>query len=90
MEVILIEKKTFETLMQSISVLNEKIHSLKMRENRKRQENWLTNEEVCRLLRISPRTLQDLRNNGKIGYSKINKRCYYKLHEVRNLIENAR
>lgn len=33
-------------------------------------EVYLTGEEVCKLLRLSPRTLQDYRDNGTIAYFK--------------------
>ena len=34
-------------------------------------EVYLTGEEVCKLLRLSTRTLQDYRDNGTIAYCKI-------------------
>ena len=37
-------------------------------------------------MRISPRTLQSLRDRRLIGYSQINRRFYYKPEEVRRLI----
>ena len=43
-------------------------------------------EEVCGQLRISPRTLQTLRDRRLIGYSQINRRFYYKPEEVKRLI----
>ena len=49
-------------------------------------ERWLTGEEVCGQLRISPRTLQALRDRRLIGYSQINRRFYYKPEEVKRLI----
>ena len=48
-------------------------------------ERWLTGEEVCGQLRISPRTLQTLRDRRLIGYSQINRRFYYKPEEVKRL-----
>ena len=33
---------------------------------------WMDNQEVCRQLNISPRTLQTLRDNGTLAYSQIN------------------
>ena len=38
------------------------------------------------MLRISPRTLQTLRDKRLIGYSQINRRFYYKQEEVKRLI----
>jgi len=52
----------------------------------RRTLGWLTGEEVCGQLRISPRTLQTLRDRRLIGYSQINRRFYYKPEEVKRLI----
>ena len=74
MEIVSIEKKTFEMMVAAFGALSE------------RMERWLTGEEVCGQLRISPRTLQTLRDKRLIGYSQINRRFYYKPEEVRRLI----
>ena len=38
--------------------------------------------EVYRRLRISPRNLQTLRDNGTLAFTKIRNRAYYKLDDV--------
>ena len=80
MEIVSIEKKTFEMMVASFNALAEKVAALR------RMERWLTGEEVCGQLRISPRTLQTLRDRRLIGYSQINRRFYYKPEEVKRLI----
>ena len=82
MEIVSIEKKTFEMMVAAFGALSEKVAALR----RKRMERWLTGEEVCGQLRISPRTLQTLRDRRLIGYSQINRRFYYKPEEVKRLI----
>ena len=82
MEIVSIEKKTFEMMVASFNALAEKVAALR----RGRMERWLTGEEVCGQLRISPRTLQTLRDRRLIGYSQINRRFYYKPEEVKRLI----
>ena len=64
----------------------EKVAALKRKNDGGRLERWLTGEEVCGQLRISPRTLQTLRDKRLIGYSQINRRFYYKQEEVKRLI----
>ena len=64
----------------------EKVAALRRKSDGGRLERWLTGEEVCGQLRISPRTLQTLRDKRLIGYSQINRRFYYKPEEVRRLI----
>ena len=73
MEIVSIEKKTFEMMLASFNALSEKVAALKRKNDGGRLERWLTGEEVCRQLRISPRTLQTLRDKRLIGYSQINR-----------------
>ena len=86
MEIVSIEKKTFEMMVVSFNALAEKVATLRRRSDGWRLERWLTGEEVCGQLRISPRTLQTLRDRRLIGYSQINRRFYYKPEEVKRLI----
>ena len=86
MEIVSIEKKTFEMMVASFNALAEKVAALRRRSDGGRMERWLTGEEVCGQLRISPRTLQTLRDRRLIGYSQINRRFYYKPEEVKKLI----
>ena len=82
MEIVSIEKKTFEMMVASFNALSEKVAALRRKSDGGRLERWLTGEEVCGQLRISPRTLQTLRDKRLIGYSQINRRFYYKPEEV--------
>ena len=79
-------EKTFEMMVASFNALSEKVAALRRKSDGGRLERWLTGEEVCGQLRISPRTLQTLRDRRLIGYSQINRRFYYKPEEVRRLI----
>ena len=57
-----------------------------------RQERYLTGEETCRLLHISPRTLQSLRDKRAISFTVVGDRTILypesKLHEM--LMRNYR
>lgn len=50
-------------------------------------EVYLMNEEVCRLLHISPRTLQEYRNNGTIAYYKIGGKLLYRQSDLQAMLE---
>jgi hypothetical protein len=52
--------------------------------------NLLKSKDVCRKLMIKPGTLQTLRNNKTIPYSKIGGTLYYEDHEIRNLIKKKK
>jgi hypothetical protein len=62
MEIVSIEKKTFEMMVAAFGALSEKVAALRRKSDTGRMERWLTGEEVCGQLRISPRTLQTLRD----------------------------
>lgn len=47
----------------------------------------MDNAEVCRQLHISKRTVQYLRNSGKLPYSTLGNKCYYKPKDVRALLD---
>ena len=71
MEIVSIEKKTFEEMVAQTDAFVEKVAALQRKGDAKRLGKWLTGEEVCGQLRISQRTLQKLRDRGFIGYSQI-------------------
>ncbi len=51
---------------------------------------WLRSYEVRKLLKISPGTLQRLRSQGILPYSRVGGTILYKYEEVRKLVEKAR
>lgn len=53
------------------------------------QENakWLKSYQVKNMLKISPGTLQNLRVNGTIRYTKIGGILYYKQEDIQRLLE---
>lgn len=86
MEIVIIEKKAFEALLAGVETLTGKVNALYRRCGDKKMSKWLDGEEVCRLLHISRRTLQTLRDNRLIGFTQINRKFYYKPEEVERLL----
>ena len=80
MEIIIIEKRTFEQMMQSFESLVNQVRNL-CGSNRN-NEKWLDNEAVCKLLHISKRTLQSYRDKGTIPFSQIGHKCYYRIADI--------
>ena len=73
MEVISIERSTYEELLTSF---NSFVAQMK----------GLDNQDVCQILNISPRTLQTLRDNGTLAFSQINHKVYYKPEDVKKIL----
>ena len=86
MEVVSIERSTYEELLTSFNSFVTKMKEMTSRGNDKRLDNWLDNQDVCQMLNISPRTLQTLRDNGTLAYSQINRKVYYKPEDVERIL----
>ncbi len=71
MEVITIESKAFKELQTKINTIANYITAQQEVASLDDDEIWVDSYEVCTFLKISERTLQRLRSNGEISYSKI-------------------
>lgn len=49
-------------------------------------EDWLDNQDVMKILHISPRTLQTLRSNGTLPFSRINGKIYYRRQDIQKIL----
>ena len=86
MEVISIERSTYEELLTSFNSFVAQMRALADRGTDKGLGDWLDNQDVCQILNISPRTLQTLRDNGTLAYSQINRKVYYKPEDVERIL----
>ena len=50
-------------------------------------KKWLKSSEVRKLLNISPGTLQNLRMNGTLRFTKMGSIMYYKLEDINKVLE---
>ena len=61
MEIVSIERKTFEELVAKFDRFVCRMDAICHRHGEKKMSEWMDNQDVCRMLNISPRTLQTLR-----------------------------
>ena len=54
------------------------------------QKKWLKTEDIRKLLRVSPGTLQNMRINGKLPYTKIGGVLYYDYADVEKMMKGSR
>jgi hypothetical protein len=89
MEVIIIESQAFKELMAKIDMIAEFVveHQKHGDETEEVSERWVDSYEICTFLKISGRTLQRLRAQQLIGYSQIRGKNFYKLSEVKRLLD---
>lgn len=83
MQVELITREDLKTFRNEL--LNEIKQIVKSPQGQSKQ--WLKSSEVRKLLNISPGTLQNLRINGTLRYTKIGGMMYYKLEDIHKLLE---
>ena len=86
MEVVSIERSTYEELLTSFNSFVAQMRAMADRGTDKKLGNWLDNQDVCQMLNISPRTLQTLCDNGTLAYSQINRKVYYKPEDVERIL----
>ena len=86
MEIITMESEAYQNLVASIKRIEQHVLSTSADDTPPDEEVWIDSKEVCRMLGISDRALQDYRSNGTIDYKHCGKFCRYRLSEVKSLI----
>lgn len=83
-----IEMITREDLKQFKSELMEEIKQL-MKPGQGQSKQWLKSVDVRKMLNISPGTLQNLRINRTLRFTKIGGIMYYKLEDINKILEGG-
>jgi helix-turn-helix protein len=86
MAVELITKEDLQIFKQD--VLTEIRLILKSKGANLQQKEWLKSYEVRKLLSISPGTLQNMRINGTIVFTKIGGLMFYKYEDIMKLMDD--
>lgn len=86
MEIAYIEARTFEAMMTHFELFVSKVDRLCERHSSKGLEDWLDNQDVCQILNISKCTLQAYRTKGMLPYTRISRKMYYKVKDVKKLM----
>jgi len=70
---------------------SELLHEIKaiIQSGQEQSKQWLKSNEVRKLLNISPGTLQNLRINGTLRFTKIGGMMYYKLEDIHKVLEGG-
>lgn len=83
MEAVILTKEQFNTMLASIEEIKSKLD----KQNKNPEETFLDNQEFLLLMKISKRTAQTWRDEGKISFSQVGNKIYYKLTDVEELLE---
>lgn len=83
MEAIIFTKEQFTELITKLDVIQSQLN---LRTNPKK-ETFIDNQELLQLMKISKRTAQTWRDEGKISFSQVGSKIYYKLSDVEKLLQ---
>ncbi len=86
--VIIVDEHEFGKLLRKIDNLSEKVDSISLSSNDGFKDKWYVTEEVCKLLKVSRRTLQTMRDNKTISFKKSGRKIYYKASDIETYLEN--
>lgn len=89
MEIINVDSQAWEMMMARFEDFARRVETLCKCNEDKSLQKWLTNEDVCGILNVSKRTLQTYRDSGKLSYSQIGYKIYYRPEDVELLIEKS-
>lgn len=86
MNVVIISKEKYEEMVNKLNRLSDRVNEILSKREEVKLNRWMDNQEVCQQLRISPRTLQTLRDNGTLAYSQIGHKIFYKPEDVLRIV----
>ena len=83
MEAIILTKDQYNDLMAKLDAIQSQLNT----KPDPKKETFLDNQEFIMLMKISKRTAQTWRDEGKISFSQVGSKIYYKLSDVEKLLQ---
>lgn len=86
MELVILTKEQYDEIIKRLNTLNEGVRKI----NSPSKEKFLDNSEFISLMKVSKRTAQTWRDEGKISFSQVGSKIYYLLSDVETFIQEHR
>jgi len=83
MNTIIIKQEQYDQLVSKIEAIQSSLES----NQKKSEDSFLDNQEFIQLLNISKRTAQSWRDEGKVSFSQISSKIYYRMSDVQKLLD---
>jgi excisionase family DNA binding protein len=80
------ESEAFQKLVEKLDAISVRLNNYK--ETTPLSDVWMDNQDVCELLHISKRTLQHYRDSGKIPFSQVGAKIYYKAKDIDDFLQS--
>jgi predicted transcriptional regulator len=85
MEIVGIEGNTFRMMKERFEECSARLG--KMANKHRLNKEWMDSSDLCDMLGVSKRTVQDYRDKGMLPFAQVGHKCYYKIAEIKRLIE---
>lgn len=82
MEAVILSKDQYSELLKRLDDINQRLNV----KNDSKKDTFLDNQEFLILMKISKRTAQTWRDEGRISFSQVGNKIYYKLSDVEKLL----
>ena len=87
--VLIVDEELFGKLLRKVDRIDENLSILNISKKQVLKNNWLTSDEVCSMLSIGKRKLQQMRSDSSLKFTKTGKKIYYKSTDIDKYLENA-
>lgn len=84
---LLLDSNTFNEMLSEFAKFINRVDVLCEKHGKKETIEWLDSQDVCQILNIKPRTLQSYRDSGKLGFSQIEGKIFYRNEDVQKLLD---
>jgi len=82
MELVTMQSEVFQEIKSTMESINNRLTA----KEKEPKDKWFDNQEVMQMLHISKRTLQAWRDEGKISFSQVGAKIYYRESDVNDLL----
>ncbi len=91
MDIVAIERVSFDALRKKLEQIVSLADNISLSSsNICIEKEWIEGKTLAASLNFSLRILQSLRESGKLSFSTVGKKVYYKVAEVQKLLDSGR
>ena len=91
MDIVAIERFSFDSFRKKLEQIVSWADNTSLSPSDMRiEKEWIEGRILAASLNIPLRTLQSLRESGKLSFSTVGKKVYYKVAEVQKLLDSGR
>ena len=87
MDIIAIEKESFDSFKKKLELIASLVPKQLSNNILYIEQEWIEGKKLATSLNLPPHRLQHLRESGTLSFSTIGKKIYYRIAEVKSLLE---